>query len=75
MIVIPLFSIVGLVGGSIAMSFALVGKLPLTSAFPRAFIVEFPFGLATLAIVAGVDLVLHEDIGNNGQEPSRSLKW
>ena len=57
------------------MGFALVRKIPLTSAFPRAFIVEFPFGLATLAIVAGVDVVLHEGIGNNGQESGRSLKW
>ena len=57
------------------MGFALVRKLPLTNAFPRAFIVEFPFGLATLAIVAGVDVVLHEDVGNTGQESGRSLKW
>ena len=64
-----------MVRGSIAMGFALVRRLPLTSAFPRAFIAEFHFGLATLSIVAGVDLVLHEDVGNNGQESGRSLKW
>ena len=43
---------------------ALVGKLPLTSAFPRAFIVEFPFGLAVLAIVAGVRSLL--EVGSDG---------
>ena len=75
MIVIPLFPIAGLVRGSIARSFALVGKLPFASAFPRAFIVEFPFGLASLAIVAGVDLVLHENVGNDRQESGCALKW
>ena len=48
MIVIPLFSIVGLVGGSIAMSFALVGKLPLTSAFPEPLLLSFPLDLPPL---------------------------
>ena len=43
---------------------ALVGKLPLTGAFPRAFIVEFPFGLAVLAIVAGVRSLL--EVGSDG---------